>query len=199
MTTRRVPRTSGPGSAGAARRPGAGARRPGRASASGASARPAPSSRPAPAPRARELTPEQTRAPGSSWLRWVVLGAIALVLVVTLVPTLHSLLEQRAQIAALQAQVAQQQQDVAALQAEADRWKDPAYVEQQARERLKFVKVGDRSYSVIDPAEAARPTVAGAVVAAPKADANVPWFGQLWQSVQLADRPTAGLVPAPSR
>jgi len=128
-------------------------------------------------------------------LRWVILGAIAVVLLVTLVPTARSLARQRAEIDALATQVAQQQSQVASLQAEQERWTDPAYVEQQARDRLKFVKVGDRSYTVIDPQEAARPPVSGASVAAPQANGDAPWYGQIWQSVQLADRPTAGMLP----
>jgi cell division protein FtsL len=152
-------------------------------------------SRPAPAPRTREATPEDDRR-GPAWLRWVILGAIGVVLLVTLVPTARSLARQRAEIDALQTKVAQQQTQVASLQAEQERWTDPAYVEQQARDRLKFVKVGDRSYTVIDPQEAARPTVSGASVAAPKANSDAPWYGQIWQSVQLADRPTAGMLPA---
>lgn len=119
---------------------------------------------------------------------------IVVVLLVALVPTARSLLRQRAEIAALTDKVAAQELTVAALQAEQDRWKDPAYVEQQARERLKFVKVGDRSYTVIDPADAPRPTVAGATVAAPAARGDAPWYGQVWQSVTLADKPTAGMV-----
>ena len=118
-------------------------------------------SRPAPAPRTREATPDDDRR-GPAWLRWVILGAIAVVLLVTLVPTARSLARQRAEIDALATQVAQQQSQVASLQAEQERWTDPAYVEQQARDRLKFVKVGDRSYTVIDPLEAARPPVSGA-------------------------------------
>ena len=47
--------------------------------------------------------------------------------------------------------VAAQEQDVAALEGERERWRDPAYVEQQARQRLKFVKPGERSYTVLDP------------------------------------------------
>ena len=151
-------------------------------------------SRPAPAPRTREATPDDDRR-GPAWLRWVILGAIAVVLLVTLVPTARSLARQRAEIDALATQVAQQQSQVASLQAEQERWTDPAYVEQQARDRLKFVKVGDRSYTVIDPQEAPRPAVSGAAVAAPKADGDAPWYGQIWQSVQLADRPTAGMLP----
>ena len=123
------------------------------------------------------------------------LAAVGLVLLVTLVPTVHSVLDQRARIAALQDQLVEQRAQVAALEAEQARWQDPAYVEQQARERLKFVKVGDRSYSVIDPAQVPRPAVSGATVAAPKADATAPWYAQLWQSVQLADKPTAGMLP----
>ena len=134
-------------------------------------------SRPAPAPRTREATPDDDRR-GPAWLRWVILGAIAVVLLVTLAT-----------------QVAQQQSQVASLQAEQERWTDPAYVEQQARDRLKFVKVGDRSYTVIDPLEAARPPVSGASVAAPQANGDAPWYGQIWQSVQLADRPSAGMLP----
>ncbi len=107
---------------------------------------------------------------------------IVVVLLVALVPTARSLLRQRAEIAALTDKVAAQELTVAALQAEQDRWKDPAYVEQQARERLKFVKVGDRSYTVIDPADA------------PAARGDAPWYGQVWQSVTLADKPTAGMV-----
>ncbi len=151
-------------------------------------------SRPAPAARTREVVPDDERR-GPVWRRWVILGAIAVVLLITLVPTARSLARQRAEIAVLQAKVAQQQTQVAALQAEQERWSDPAYVEQQARERLKFVKVGDRSYTVIDPQDAARPTVSGASVAAPKANSDAPWYGQIWQSVQLADRPTAGMLP----
>ncbi|MBK8470221.1 MAG: septum formation initiator family protein [Actinomycetales bacterium] len=128
-------------------------------------------------------------------MRWIALGSILLVLLLTLGPTVHSLVRQRGEIARLQTSVAEQEVDNAALRAEQERWKDPAYVEQQARDRLKFVKVGDRSYTVIDPEEAARPAVTGASVAAPKANGSAPWYGQLWQSIQLADRPTAGMAP----
>ncbi len=117
-------------------------------------------------------------------------------LLVTLVPTARSIVRQRAEIADLQARVAEQEQTVADLRAEQELWSDPAYVEQQARQRLKFVKVGDRSYTVLDPAESARSTVSGAIVAAPDVDGDAPWYGQVWQSITLADQPTAGLLPA---
>jgi hypothetical protein len=120
-------------------------------------------------------------------------------LAVTLVPTLRSLIQQRGDTVALQDRVVQQQQSVADLTRQAALWKDPAYIELQARERLKFVRVGDRAYTVIgngtndaSAAAAERP-----VVAAPLANASAPWYGQVWQSIQIADRPTAGLPTTP--
>lgn len=116
-------------------------------------------------------------------------------LAVMLAPTARSLMRQQSDIAALQTKIDEQTASVADLTHQKARWDDPAYVEQQARERLKFVKVGDRSYSVIDPASEGTPLPQTAVVAAPQADANVPWYGQLWQSVRLADQPSAGMAP----
>ncbi len=116
-------------------------------------------------------------------------------LAVTLVPTLRSLIQQRNDTAVLAAQVVDQQADVAALERQAALWRDPAYIEVQARERLKFVRIGDRAYTVIAPqSEATKaPAAAKPVVAAPLADGASPWYGKVWQSIQIADRPTAGL------
>jgi cell division protein FtsB len=122
-----------------------------------------------------------------------VLGIIVM-LAVTLVPTVRSLIEQRAETTALEAKVAVQEQTVAALQREAELWKDPAYIEVQARERLKFVRVGDRAYTVIGAEKDEQDNqVERPVVAAPMANESSPWYGKVWQSIQIADRPTAGL------
>lgn len=155
-------------------------------------------SRPGSASRGRSPSAPEQRT-SNAWVRGAILVTILVVLAVTLAPTARSLLRQRGDIAALQEKVVQQQADVAGLQREQARWADPAYVEQQARERLKFVKVGDRSYSVIDPATDLPKLPESAVVAAPKADVNAPWYGQLWQSVRLADQPSAGMAPVPDR
>ena len=157
-----------------------------------------PLSRPATASRGRAASPAEEHR-SAVWVRGTILLSILVVLAVTLAPTARSLLRQRGEIAALQDKVVQQQQSVADLQREQARWTDPAYVEQQARERLKFVKVGDRSYSVIDPATEAPKPPDSAVVAAPQADANAPWYGQVWQSVRLADQPSAGMAPVPDK
>ena len=184
----RAPRTAGRPNAARSRSTG-----PSRASAGRS-----PSSRPATASRGRTAVPVEEKG-SSAWVRGAILVTILVVLAVTLAPTARSLLRQRGEIAALQDKVVQQEQSVADLQREQARWADPAYVEQQARERLKFVKVGDRSYSVIDPATEVPKPPTSAVVAAPQADANAPWYGQVWQSVKLADQPSAGMAPVPDK
>ncbi len=116
-------------------------------------------------------------------------------LAVTLVPTLRSVLVQRGDTAALQASIAAQRDSVSSLERQAALWKDPDFIEVQARQRLKFVRIGDRAYTVVDPTRDAlkQATAPAPVVAAPLANDASPWYGKLWQSVQIADRPAAGL------
>ena len=73
--------------------------------------------------------------------------------VVILSPTLRVLAEQQQEIAALEAELEESEAQVVALEVQRERWKDPAVVETQARERLLFVYPGDITYLVIDDAE----------------------------------------------
>lgn len=70
--------------------------------------------------------------------------------VVILSPSLRILAEQQQEIAQLKVELAQTQQEVFDLEEQRDRWKDPSFVETQARERLMFVYPGDITYLVID-------------------------------------------------
>jgi hypothetical protein len=121
-------------------------------------------------------------------------------LAITLIPALRSTLSQQGQIDALRDRIAGQRQSVAALRQEQRQWADPAYVEQQARERLKLVRVGEKSFTVIEGPAA--PVLTGGVqIAAPAkaAAANVPWYGQLWQSMVIADAPAKAPARQPAR
>jgi hypothetical protein len=53
----------------------------------------------------------------------------------------------------LETALAESEQQVLALEEQRERWKDPAFVETQARERLLFVYPGDITYLVIDDAD----------------------------------------------
>lgn len=72
-----------------------------------------------------------------------------------LVPTLGTYIDQRQKIAALEQSIAVSKEQIAALERQRLRWKDPAYITTQARERLYYVKPGEVVYLIdndIDPA-----------------------------------------------
>jgi cell division protein FtsB len=119
-----------------------------------------------------------------------ILAAVFVVLGIALIPALRSTLSQQGQINGLRDRIAHQRAAVDALQQEQRQWTDPAYVEQQARERLKFVRVGEKSFTVID-GEPASVLPGGVQMAAPikTATAHDPWYGQLWESMVIADTP----------
>ena len=153
--------------------------------------------RPAAAARGRRPA-EELRTPRSI-KGLAILASIFVMLAITLIPAVRATLNQQGQINELRDRLVQQRGNVAALQQEQRQWNDPAYVEQQARERLKFVRVGERSYTVID-GQAGPALAGGQKIAAPSkvAAVNVPWYGQLWQSIVIADNP-AGAAAADKR
>jgi len=95
-----------------------------------------------------ESAPEQ-------WLRnirlsgftFIMLGLVILAVIV-LAPSLRLVFEQQAQLAQLTTTVQTQKDAVKELESDVGRWSDPAYVEAQARDRLKYVFPGDFTYSV---------------------------------------------------
>ncbi|QQR99834.1 MAG: septum formation initiator family protein [Austwickia sp.] len=114
---------------------------------------------------------------------------MVVLLALMLVPTVRSWFEQRQELTELRAKVTQQEQTVQALQEEKARWADPAYVEQQARQRLKFVKPGEVAFTVIGAdrlADTREGQVRGQMVA-PANDDQMSWYTQLWTSVELTD------------
>lgn len=65
-------------------------------------------------------------------------------------PSLSTYVQQRREIAELRASVTEHQQAVDEVDAERARWKDPAYVRAQARDRLFYVMPGETQLNVID-------------------------------------------------
>lgn len=110
-------------------------------------------------------------------------------LAVILAPTLRAYIHQRSEISALEQQIAQQKSTVKTLSQEKQDWQDPHYVEQQARERLKFVMPGDKQYTTITgdkPADATSPE-SGIASVPDDVRAHRPWYGEMWESVVIAD------------
>ena len=140
--------------------------------------------------------PEET-AP-EHWLRTIRLSGFTLLMlgllilaIIVLAPNLRVFIEQRQQIAALQAQVDSAEASVDALTSDVARWSDPAYVESQARDRLFYVFPGDVSYLVV--ADATETTTSDGIPISDKIQTTqVDWVRTLLSSVY-----TAGLTDAP--
>ena len=134
--------------------------------------------------------PEESRP--AAWLRNFRLSGFALSLLllivaalVVLAPSLRTLVQQRQQIAALQSQVDDAKTAVTNLTGEVDRWKDPAYVESQARNRLYYVFPGDVSYLVIGEASGTS-TSSGQPISDRIQTTQVDWMRTLLSSVYTA-------------
>ncbi|WP_432543810.1 FtsB family cell division protein [Kineococcus sp. SYSU DK002] len=130
----------------------------------------------------------RTRGP-----RVLVLSAVVLLLAIFLVPSLQKWLEQRSEIGRLTHQIAQQEQDLAAAQAQADRWDDDAYVATQARERLRYVRPGEVPYVVDGESRADEVSPQEAATAVPKPSAA--WYENIWESLRIAGNPADAPPP----
>lgn len=101
-------------------------------------------------------------------------------IVLSLAYPVREYIAERRQIDELEVQRAQIAKQLSRLEAERQRLRDPAYIEQLARDRLHMCLPNQMCYVVIDPAGRSK------VSAAPKHVAE-PWYAKLWSSVQLAD------------
>lgn len=126
--------------------------------------------------------PQQPRAArphftGRAAILAVVLCAIAL----SLAYPVREYIAERRQLDQLQAQAQQLTAQSKRLEAERRRLTTPAYIEQQARDRLHMCLPQQRCYIIIGPqAPAARPVAAR--------QSTLPWYERLWSSAQEADR-----------
>ncbi|WP_394163249.1 FtsB family cell division protein [Galactobacter valiniphilus] len=103
------------------------------------------------APRPRPSAPRATTPVPARALSTRVL-ALALILIVSgfmLFPAVTTYVRQNAELRSAQALLAQEKQTKENLQAELDRWDDPEFVRQQARERIQRFLPGEKRYVVI--------------------------------------------------
>lgn len=142
-------------------------------------------------------------SPSGRWLRSIRLSgfaitAIALIVlfVVVLAPSLRIYIQQRQQIAQLQAQVERAKQSVSELKQQKARWDDPNYIQAQARQRLDYVFPGEYSYLVIDDSPTAT-TANGQPISDRIQTTEVDWAKSMLSSVftaGLSDEPANTLV-----
>lgn len=102
-------------------------------------------------------------------------------LVVALAYPMRQYVSQRNDITDQRQRVRDAKARVEELRDEKARLQDDAYVERLAREHLHYVRPGETNYTVIDPdAVKQRPQDQGA--------ADRPWYTNLWDGVDNADR-----------
>ena len=164
-----------------------------------APARPA-GRRPRPAPRraasaaataARRRAPLPEPVPARQITgRSLIVVAVLLVAAVLVAPTLRAFLNQQLEISAAREEIATMQAQREDYERRIQLWDDPAYVTQQARERLELVMPGETLYSVTGrPSETDTDTETEDT---PAADADevvntrLPWAEGLWDSAVRA-------------
>lgn len=131
--------------------------------------------------------------------RAAILLLVLAALVVSYASSLRAWADQQARIAELRTEVAERERRVKELDAELERWQDPAYVEAQARERFGWVMPGEIGYVVVDGDEGSgegeqeTPGDGGE-------DAEHPaWWRTLWGSVRYAGDPPPKPEPPPEK
>jgi cell division protein FtsB len=132
--------------------------------------------------RRRRSQSSRRRGPNRS----LSLVAILFIFALTLAPPIKNYFTQRAQISALESQLASDTSALIAAQQELERWKDPSYIKSQARERLHFVLPGERQYIVtgVDGSEQEEPTT--------KVEDQLP-EGQPWYTKIIASITESGI------
>lgn len=122
------------------------------------------------------------------------------VLMVSYASSLRAYFEQREHLASLRESIAASQSNIEDLSREKRRWRDPAYVEAQARARFGWVMPGEIGYQVIgedgEPLTKDDPLSDPGVVT----EADQPlWWQSAWGSVLAAGNPPREKPPPASQ
>ncbi|MBD1269075.1 septum formation initiator family protein [Aeromicrobium tamlense] len=125
--------------------------------------------------------------------RALILLGVAVMLIASYTTSVHAWWQQRSEIAALEAQNRQTQQDIAQLEDQERRWSDPAYIRQQARERFGWVMPGEIGYRVIGVDGELKGQ--SSTLEEPEVAPRRPWVERLWGSVEAAGTPDRAAEP----
>lgn len=117
--------------------------------------------------------------------RLIALAVVLAAVTIMLLPTVGVYMDQRDELQALRADIAALEEEQDGLETLIARWEDPAYIRQQARERINLVMPGERKYMVVgEPAPAESPLPENASPSEVRTD--LPWVDALWDSVKRA-------------
>lgn len=132
-------------------------------------------------------------------LRIAALATALGVLLISGAASLQVYFRQQRELAELRTSIVERRESIDELEQQINRWDDPAYVEQQARERYGWVMPGETAYRVIGPD--GKP-IEGAALDSTRPDQKTPaddaWWLQLWSTTRTADRPLPADTPVGS-
>lgn len=124
--------------------------------------------------------------------RFVALSVVIFLIALTVAPPLQRYFSQRAQISAVEAQIGASKDRLLKAEAELARWRDPAYVKLQARDRLHFVLPGERQYIVVGAKSQSKIESGEQNSVADQLPDHAPWYERLISSIQTVA--TSGAV-----
>ncbi len=131
----------------------------------------------------RAATFEDNPAPARTFSgRTVALLAVLFIAALIMAQPLQLLLDQQSEFAQTQQQLEHENQRQEELETQLERWDDPAFVQQQARERFNMVMPGERKYLVIDDEEDALEESKSSTDPLEE-EAEMGWADRLWGSV----------------
>lgn len=117
--------------------------------------------------------------------RMLALAVVMVAITIMLAPTVKIFFDKKAEIDALNADIAARQAEGDSLRQQVSRWQDPNYVKQQARDRINMVMPGETGYWVFGSDEPAGESSSPAGAAA-QDPADLPWVDSLWESIRRA-------------
>ncbi|GAA3648084.1 hypothetical protein GCM10022237_04600 [Nocardioides ginsengisoli] len=129
--------------------------------------------------------------------RAAILVLVLAVLAVSYASSLRAYLQQRGNIDQLEKQIAAREATISDLKRQKERWSDPAYIAQQARERFGYVDKGETPFVVVDqngnPLDPSSDLGDSSKVADPD---KITWYEGTWESMKVAGHPPT-TVPGP--
>lgn len=157
------------------------------------------SRRPASASKSAAKGPVKVERGSRATNRLVILLLVIGALVISFGSSLRAYLRQSDQIHQLQAQIVASQASIAASKEQQKRWKDPSYIEQQARLRFGWVMPGQTPYVVLG-ADGQPLNSKAELDAQPPNTSSTPasWWSKEAAALQASDNPTAVKKPKPA-
>lgn len=137
-------------------------------------------------PRRRPIAP-RFRDIGFTRRALVLVGVVA-ILALSYANSLRIMINQQRDLATANAQIAGRSAQIAELDAQLQRWRDPAYVKSQARTQLGWVMPGETGYRVIGlDGKVVTEDGASSTISTTATTDQIRWWERLSSSVQAAD------------